>query len=178
MGTNFDIDASGIIGEGQAGFNYQTGPWVIGVEGSVAGSDLDSTIRSPFFPTSDSYSADVDFLTTVTGRIGYAQGKWLAYAKGGWAGADVQLTLFDHGIPVRANSSDFANGWTVGGGGEYAIGRNVSLGVEYHYSDLDQDRWRISCPTCPSGVGGGVPVVDGDIKVQSLTARLNYRFGG
>jgi hypothetical protein len=55
----------------------------------VAGSDLDSTIRSPFFPTSDSYSADVDFLTTVTGRIGYAQGKWLAYAKGGWAGADV-----------------------------------------------------------------------------------------
>jgi len=89
VGTNFDIDASGIIGEGQAGFNYQTGPWVIGVEGSVAGSDLDGTIRSPFFPTSDSYSADVDFLTTVTGRIGYAQGKWLAYAKGGWAGADV-----------------------------------------------------------------------------------------
>jgi outer membrane immunogenic protein len=89
VGTNFDIDASGIIGGGQAGFNYQTGPWVIGVEGSVAGSDLDSTIRSPFFPTSDSYSADVDFLTTVTGRIGYAQGKWLAYAKGGWAGADV-----------------------------------------------------------------------------------------
>ena len=79
---------------------------------------------------------------------------------------------------MRANSSDFAKGWTVGGGGEYAIGRNVSLGVEYHYSDLDQDRWRISCPTCPSGVGGGVPVVDGDIKVQSLTARLNYRFGG
>jgi len=27
-------------------------------------------------------------------------------------------------------------------------------------------------------VGGDVPVVDGDIKVQSLTARLNYRFGG
>ena len=132
MGTNFDVEASGIIGEGQAGFNYQTGPWVIGVEGSVAGSDLDGTIRSPFFPTSDSYSADVDFLTTVTGRIGYAQGKWLAYAKGGWAGADVQLTLFDHGTPVRANSSDFANGWTVGGG-EYAIGRNVSLGVEYDY---------------------------------------------
>ena len=42
---------------------------LIGVEGSVAGSDLDRTIRSPFFPTSDFYSADVDFLTTVTGRI-------------------------------------------------------------------------------------------------------------
>jgi hypothetical protein len=27
-------------------------------------------------------------------------------------------------------------------------------------------------------VGGGVPVVDGDLNVQSVTARLNYRFGG
>jgi hypothetical protein len=45
-------------------------------------------------------------------------------------------------------------------------------------AELNKDGWRISCPTCPSGVGGGVPVVDGDLKVQSVTARLNYRFGG
>jgi len=53
VGTRFDIDASGILGGGQAGFNYQSGPWVVGIEGSVAGADLDGTIRSPFFPTSD-----------------------------------------------------------------------------------------------------------------------------
>jgi outer membrane immunogenic protein len=178
VGTNFDIDGSGIIGGGQAGFNYQTGSWVIGVEGSVSGADLDGSNRSPFFPTSDSYSTDIDLLTTVTGRIGYAQDKWLAYAKGGWAGANVELTLFDHGTPVHASSSDWANGWTVGGGAEYAICKSLSLGVEYDYARLDKDRWKISCPTCPSGVGGGVPVVDGDIEVQSVTARLNYRFGG
>jgi outer membrane immunogenic protein len=97
----------------------------------VAGADLDSSRRSPFFPTSDNYTADVDLLTTVTGRVGYARDKWLAYTKGGWAGADIELTLFDHGTPVRANSSDWANGWTVGGGGEYAICKNLSLGVEY-----------------------------------------------
>jgi opacity protein-like surface antigen len=79
---------------------------------------------------------------------------------------------------VRANSSDWANGWIVGGGAEYAFCKSLSLGVEYDYADLDRDHWKISCPTCPSGVGGGVPVVDGDIKVQSVTARLNYRFGG
>ena len=151
MGTNFDIDASGIIGGGQAGFNYQTGPWVIGVEGSVAGSDLDGTIRSPFFPTSDSYSADVDFLTTV-GRIGYAQGKWRL----GWSRCLANsVRPWDPG----ARQLERLRQWLDGGGGEYAICRNVSLGVEYDYSDLDQDRWRISCPTCPSGVGGGVPVV-------------------
>src|SRR5262245_65516003 len=42
---------------------------LIGVDGSVAGADLDRTIRSPVFPTSDFHSVDVDFLTTVTGRI-------------------------------------------------------------------------------------------------------------
>jgi hypothetical protein len=30
---------------------------------------------------------------------------------------------------------------------------------------------------CPGRVGGGVPVVDGDIIIHSVTARLNYRFG-
>src|SRR5262245_5157762 len=80
---------------------------VIGIEGSVAVACLDGSRRSPFFPTSDTYTADVDLLTTVTGRVGYARDKWLAYAKGGLAGADIELTLFDHGTPVRANSSDW-----------------------------------------------------------------------
>jgi hypothetical protein len=43
-------------------------------------------------------------LTTVTGRLGYARDRWLAYAKGGWAGADVELTLFDRFALVRASS--------------------------------------------------------------------------
>jgi opacity protein-like surface antigen len=95
----------------------------------VAGADLDSSRRSPFFPTSDNYTVDVDLLTTVTGRVGYARDKWLATQKP--AGPAPILTLFDHGTPVRANSSDLADGWTVGGGGEYAICKNLSLGVEY-----------------------------------------------
>ena len=106
-----------------------------------------------------------------TGRVGYARDKWLAYTKGGWAGADIKLTLFDHETPVRANSSDWANGWTVGGGGEYSICKKP-------FAELNKDGWRISFPTCPSDVGGGVPVVDGDLSVQSVTARVNYRFRG
>jgi len=87
--------------------------------------------RSPFFPSSDNYTADVDLPTTVAGRFGYARDKWLATQKPAWPAPDIELTLFDHGTPVRANSSDWANCWTVGGGGEYAICKNFSLGVEY-----------------------------------------------
>lgn len=175
--SNFDIDGSGIMGGGQLGFNYQTGAWVFGIEGSAAGTELDGSIRSPFFPASDRYTMDVSWLTTVTGRVGYAWDRWLAYAKGGWAGADIELDLFDRGTPVRARSSTWADGYTLGGGAEYAFGHGFSLGVEYAYVDLDTGNFTVRCPTCPPGIGGGVPIVNGDIEIQSVTARLNYRFG-
>jgi len=174
--TNFDLDGSGVLGGGQAGFNYQSGAWVFGIEGSVAGTDLSDSRPSPFFPASDRYSSDISWLATVTGRLGYARDRWLVYAKGGWAGADVELTLFDRFTPVRASSATWANGWTVGGGAEYALGESLSLAVEYDYADLGTERWTVRC-NCPGGVGGGTPVVDGDVTVQSVTARLNYRFG-
>jgi outer membrane immunogenic protein len=129
--SNFGIDAGGFLGGGQTGFNFQSGAWIFGVEGSVAGTDLGSRIRSPFFPEADSYRADVGLLATVTGRVGYARGRWLAYGKGGWAGADVELDLFDQVTPVRAKSSTWADGYTLGGGAEYAVRNGFSFGVDY-----------------------------------------------
>ena len=144
----------------------------------MAGADLDSSRRSPFFPASDTYTADVDLLTTVTGRVGYAKDKWFAYAKGGWAGAMLSSLCSTMGrrcVPTRATGPTAGRS---GGGGQYAICKNFSFGAEYDYAELNKDGWRISCPTCPSGLGKGVPVVDGDFKVQSVTAGLSYRFGG
>ena len=66
---NFAIEGGGFVGGGQTGFNFQSGAWVFGVEGSVAATDLDGSIRSPFFPEADSYRADVGWLASVTGRM-------------------------------------------------------------------------------------------------------------
>lgn len=175
--SSFDIDANGFVGGGQTGFNFQSGAWIFGVEGSVAGTELDGHIRSPFFPDDDSYGVDVGWLAAVTGRIGYAWGRWLTYGKGGWAGADIELDLFDQVTPVRAKSNIWANGYTLGGGAEYDLRNGFSLAVDYAYIDLDTNRLTLRCPTCPSGIGGGVPAVDGDLEIQSVTARINYRFG-
>jgi outer membrane immunogenic protein len=92
--TRFGFDGSGVIGGGQAGYNYQSGSWVLGVEASLSGADLDDSYPGPYFPT-DHYATKIDWLTTVTGRLGFAQDRWLLYAKAGWAGADIELTLFD-----------------------------------------------------------------------------------
>ncbi len=47
--SNFDIDGSGIMGGGQLGFNYQTGAWVFGIEGSAAGRSSTAASEAPSF---------------------------------------------------------------------------------------------------------------------------------
>ncbi len=177
LGRNFDLDAGGVMGGGQLGFNYQTGAWLFGVEWSATAADLDAKRWSPFFPTLDQYRTDLQWLTSVTGRVGYAQDRWLAYARAGWAGAEIGLNLVDVTDLTRATGDQWANGWTVGGGGEYALGRGFSIGVEYDYADLNIDHWRVHCRQCGTDPAVATPIVDGDIVIQSVTARLNYRFG-
>lgn len=177
-GTNFGFDSGGVLGGGQVGYNLQSGAWVFGLEGSLSGADLGESRASPFFPTVDAYTLKTDLIASVTGRVGFAGDRWLVYAKAGWAGADVDLDLVDHSVGIRAHDSTWSNGWTAGGGVGYALNNRVSLAVEYDFADLNIDNWTVTCPKCGTGVGLGTPVVDGDVLVQSVTLRLNYRFGG
>ncbi len=134
---------------------------------------------SPLFPNSDTTTNRINWLTTGTGRLGYAWDRWLVFAKGGWAGADVKLQLRDEVAGVRASASPWVNGWTVGGGAEYMLCDGISLGVGYDFVDLSTGNETVTCPNCagPPGVPGfGTPIADGDIKVQSVMVRLNYLF--
>ena len=53
----------------------------------------------------------------------------------------------------------------------------ISLGVGYSYIDLSLDGKSVTCPSCGTGVGFGTPIVDGDIRVQTVMARLSFLFG-
>ena len=177
LGSDFSHNASGVIGGAFAGYNYQTGPWVLGIELSAAGSNLKRQQPSPFFPATDTYTSRIKWLATATGRVGYAWDRWLVFAEGGYAGADVQLTLLDTIALVRADTSTWANGWTVGAGAEYMLREGISLGVVYNYVDLSVDDESVTCPACGAGVGFGTPIVNGDLRVQSVMARLSFHFG-
>jgi outer membrane immunogenic protein len=175
-GTDFNHDDSSVIGGIFAGYNYQTNPWVVGVEISAAATDLNESGPSPFFPLIDTYTTQLDWLAKVTGRAGYTWDRWLVYAKGGWAGADVELTLNFPAGPVRANTNEFASGWTAGIGVDYMLYDNVTLGLVYDYVDLSIDNETVTCPACGVGVGLGTPVVDGDINIHSIMIRLGFLF--
>jgi len=117
------------------------------------------------------YSTDINPVATVTGRLGIAADQWLLYAKAGWAGAQVDASGRNTALPDSFSIDEWRNGWTVGGGLEYRVTRNLSLGVEYSFIDLGSEhlhgRTALATP---------VNIVDHDVQIQSVTARLNFHF--
>src|SRR5712691_3217761 len=139
------------IGGGQVGCNYQTGPFVIGIEGDVdwqrwnRTATVGTVLVPPLFVTGDSFSLSSRWQASLRGRLGYAWDRFLLYVTGGAAWTDV--TVGANFIPVTIGGVAFPGtvatdrqtltGATVGGGLEYAITNNVSLGIEGRYTWYD-----------------------------------------
>ena len=82
-------------------------------------------------------TTDIDWFSTVRGRVGIAAGPWLLYGTGGVAFADISNRV-DIG-PDHAANSDTQVGYAVGGGLEWAFARNWSAKAEYLYLGFGDD---------------------------------------
>jgi outer membrane immunogenic protein len=120
----------GWLGGVQAGCDYQfAGGFVIGVAGDYAWTDADGSHFSPLFPGSVNHT-QIDSLSSVTGRLGYAWDRFLGYVKGGGAWERDQHDFVD-GILI-GSVTNTRTGWTVGVGGEYAFTNFVTGFIEYN----------------------------------------------
>ena len=83
--------SGGIIGL-TSGFNIQTGPVVLGLEGDISATNKKGSAAE--FPPNAVFNNEVKerWLSTFRGRVGYAQDNWLLYATGGAALANVENT--------------------------------------------------------------------------------------
>jgi outer membrane immunogenic protein len=144
---------SGWLGGGQAGYNYQTGMFVIGAE-----TDLDWTSMSrskdfvgPTFVDANGFndfltvnaSARLNWIGTTRLRAGFVatpDNRLMFYGTGGFAygGGNGHLSAYDNtsGLGWFGSKSDTRTGWTLGAGVEYAITNNITLKGEYLYYDL------------------------------------------
>ena len=152
----------------------QVGRWVFGAEVSFSGMDLSQTSQPN---ATDTFKAEISWLTTIEGRIGLSFDNYLVFAKGGWAGGNAKLEMVTtSGTPATATETQFADGWTIGGGVELLCWSNVVLGLEYDYLDLNLST-AASCPLCDAGILAGTgPAITGDATMSSVMVRASYLF--
>jgi len=126
----------------QIGYNVQAGSsLVIGVEADVSALSgkealTHTSTGTPTYTIANSFDPKVTY--GVKGKVGIAAGNTLFYATGGWAWTQADLATditSDGGYHKASSFSHTFDGYEVGGGLEHRFGSNVSLRVEYVYTD-------------------------------------------
>ncbi len=165
---------SGFLGGGYAGFNYQIGQFVFGIDGDYSwakliGSEADV---SPFTGVVNHDTERVKWITTLTGRLGYAVDNWLFFGKGGaaWAGF-----VGNGGTPtVGTNfSSTTRDGWTLGAGVEWGFAAHWSAKLEYDYVNFGTSKYN---RTTTSGTSPPILPFSATSSLNMVKLGLAYRF--
>ena len=120
--SNNPADPSGFIGGVQAGYNFQNGPWVFGIEGDIQASGADDTFAPWKFSN--------PWFGTTRARAGYAMNNILFFGTLGLAYGDVKAENLGN------NETHTGLGWTAGAGMEVGFTPRWSAKVEYLYMDL------------------------------------------
>jgi len=168
------LKPNGFIAGVHAGYSYQTGSFVWGLEGdlsyfrlraSTAGifpfpSTLPGGLLGPptltFTATTD---ISTDWLATVRPRLGVAAGNALFYATGGLALTNEkvnQLSGVLNGAILSASISETRIGWAAGGGIEYMFSPNWTVRAEYLHLDFGTANGA-GINAIPTGVLGNLP---------------------
>jgi outer membrane immunogenic protein len=168
-GASLTASRSGWLDGGQAGFNYQTGNFVWGVEATFDWTSLNTTgtpFATAFGPLQA--SANTQWLTTLAARLGYAADRWLVYGKAGGGWVSNSATVTNVTSQVSATTSNATSGWLVGAGLEFGFTPNWSAKLEYDYLGL-------------SGWTAASPLIADTVTVKRqlnmITTGVNYRFG-
>ena len=207
MAAPQDMTSNGFTGGFQAGANYQTGPWVVGIEADIESFRLRNSFAfgpmrfipsgpGSFVTLTSSGSVDTNWLATVRPRVGVAFANLVVYATGGVAFTKQNNTLVDAVIttggppfPGGGSVGAFAVtssrdvGWTVGGGIEYAIAPHWSLKAEYLHLDFGSATASAGVTNepppqfCPCGLTAAVLTASTHLRADIVRVGLNYKFG-
>jgi outer membrane immunogenic protein len=174
LSTSSSANIQGGIAGGQAGFNWQTGSLVLGVEGDADWSGQSSTSNVGCgVGCNVAGTAAMKWFATARARVGYAFDRLMIYGTGGaaWLNANDTVSASAGGGTVNLlSASSTPIGFAIGGGVEYAITNNLFARAEYLYMQAN------STLSAPIGIIGGTISDTGTIRDSIVRAGVNYRF--
>jgi outer membrane immunogenic protein len=206
FGFGNDGNDDGFTIGGTAGFNYQMGAIVLGVEGDLNWADIGSNNNNNAFGVgfgntvtfvppggaAGTYTfvganrGGFDWFGTVRGRVGVAFDRALVYATGGFAFANGNdgNSGFCGGAFFAGcgNNDDWRSGWTVGGGVEYAFTNTLTAKIEGLWVSLDEGNRGGGLVAIPAAGNPNPPVLlatgnRNDNDFFVARVGLNYKFG-
>jgi len=124
------ISPAGIVGGAQAGYNWQSGQFVLGAETDLQLSEANETFAS--------YQFSNPWFGTLRGRAGFVFSNVLLYATAGLAYGEGRLDFA--GLSETHNDL----GWTAGAGIEVGFTPNWSAKAEYLYYDLGNQTYLLT----------------------------------
>src|SRR5580692_1325420 len=156
LGSTFNSSNSNtsFLGGGQVGVNYEFGNGVvIGAEAMFDWApNTNNTISLTGAGTTPANSGTATaqlnnrWLTTATGKLGYAWDRVLLYGKGGWAwvgNSNPSFTVNNVGAAPFSSSNSNNFGWTAGLGVEWAFAGNWSARAEWDYVRLQNQSFTV-----------------------------------
>ena len=148
----------------RAGYDWQIGNWVVGAV--VEGSRADVTDSVGAFSTTPAFytmTRTLKELGAVRLRAGYAMDRNLIYVTGGAAVGKVKHTFNTSNLANQFTTTEndrSATGYQLGGGAERKVTDNVTLGLEYIYTQLKDDGYTVRA-------GGPAPATNPFILVNA-----------
>lgn len=128
----------GIAYGAAAGYDFQVGNAVLGIEGEYLDSDTRGR-ENNFLVPGDTISANAQRDLYVGGRLGFTAGpNTLLYAKAGYTNARIGVNYVNPTTPAaNFRVTDELDGVRIGAGAEQKLGTNLYAKAEYRYSNYE-----------------------------------------
>lgn len=141
LNNSLDLAPRGFIGGLQAGYNWQSGNWVYGLEGDMQGSRQitdRSCLETCTAVSIANFRQRLEWFGTARGRVGYGVGPTLFYATGGLAYGGVRTRVTENIVAVGVNGTATVDNVRAG----YAAGAGIETPLEM-FDWFTPGRWTV-----------------------------------
>jgi outer membrane immunogenic protein len=157
-----DLDLAGWKIGVTAGANFTVSEAIIlGIAADIAWADITGADDTLFGDPTHTINWD----GSIRGRLGFDGGAFMPYVTAGFAFANATRTTESGGGDEVSNTHI---GWTAGVGVEFAATEDMSIDLQYRYTDLGEEQY-----VWPNIIASD-PVID--INSHALTVGLNWHF--